>query len=112
MEAPTGQRFCVVRTQRADIKKRANSWPDIRSNFRLPTAAQVLLDVDSERAGNPDCRFEAIRTTTQPIGPIAKVVERVQCHPVRIEARGQGVGTVGVETVKPDDDPGPTISRQ
>ena len=58
-----------------------------------------MLDVDSERAGNPDCRFEAIRTTTQPIGPIAKVVERVQCHPVRIEARGQGVGTVGLETV-------------
>jgi hypothetical protein len=27
MEAPTGQRFCVVRVQRADFEARANSWP-------------------------------------------------------------------------------------
>jgi predicted enzyme related to lactoylglutathione lyase len=26
MEAPTGQRFCVVRVQRADFAARANSW--------------------------------------------------------------------------------------
>ena len=26
MEAPTGQRFCVVRPQRADFVARANSW--------------------------------------------------------------------------------------
>lgn len=26
MEAPTGQRFCVVRPQRADFAERANSW--------------------------------------------------------------------------------------
>ncbi|HEX7116788.1 MAG TPA: VOC family protein [Steroidobacter sp.] len=26
MEAPTGQRFCVVRPQRADFKERANVW--------------------------------------------------------------------------------------
>jgi predicted enzyme related to lactoylglutathione lyase len=26
MEAPTGQRFCVVRVQRADFEARANSW--------------------------------------------------------------------------------------
>ncbi|HVH82921.1 MAG TPA: VOC family protein, partial [Steroidobacteraceae bacterium] len=26
MEAPTGQRFCVVRPQRADFAARANSW--------------------------------------------------------------------------------------
>jgi predicted enzyme related to lactoylglutathione lyase len=28
MEAPTGQRFCVVRPQRADFAARANSWKD------------------------------------------------------------------------------------
>jgi len=27
MEAPTGQRFCVVRPQRADFDARANVWP-------------------------------------------------------------------------------------
>jgi hypothetical protein len=26
MEAPTGQRFCVVRPQRADFEARANHW--------------------------------------------------------------------------------------
>ena len=26
MEAPTGQRFCVVRPQRADFKEHANVW--------------------------------------------------------------------------------------
>jgi predicted enzyme related to lactoylglutathione lyase len=26
MEAPTGQRFCVVRVQRSDFKERANAW--------------------------------------------------------------------------------------
>ena len=26
MEAPTGQRFCVVRPQRADFAERANAW--------------------------------------------------------------------------------------
>ena len=26
MEAPTGQRFCVVRPQRADFEKNANVW--------------------------------------------------------------------------------------
>ena len=26
MEAPTGQRFCIVRPQRADFAARANSW--------------------------------------------------------------------------------------
>jgi hypothetical protein len=28
MEAPTGQRFCVVRPQRPDFATRANSWND------------------------------------------------------------------------------------
>jgi predicted enzyme related to lactoylglutathione lyase len=28
MEAPTGQRFCVVRVQRADFAAKANSWND------------------------------------------------------------------------------------
>ncbi|WKE67110.1 VOC family protein [Gallaecimonas kandeliae] len=28
MEAPTGQRFCVVRPQRADFEENANVWPD------------------------------------------------------------------------------------
>jgi len=28
MEAPTGQRFCVVRAQSKDFGQRANSWPD------------------------------------------------------------------------------------
>jgi predicted enzyme related to lactoylglutathione lyase len=28
MEAPTGQRFCVVRVQRADFAARANRWND------------------------------------------------------------------------------------
>ena len=28
MEAPTGQRFCVVRVQRADFAERANAWSD------------------------------------------------------------------------------------
>jgi predicted enzyme related to lactoylglutathione lyase len=28
MEAPTGQRFCVVRPQRADFAARAHSWDD------------------------------------------------------------------------------------
>jgi predicted enzyme related to lactoylglutathione lyase len=28
MEAPTGQRFCVVRPQRADFAARANTWND------------------------------------------------------------------------------------
>ena len=28
MEAPTGQRFCVVRPQRADFATRANRWND------------------------------------------------------------------------------------
>lgn len=28
MEAPTGQRFCVVRPQRPDFDSRANAWPD------------------------------------------------------------------------------------
>ena len=27
MEAPTGQRFCVVRPQRADFEERAVTWP-------------------------------------------------------------------------------------
>jgi predicted enzyme related to lactoylglutathione lyase len=27
MEAPTGQRFCVVRPQRPDFAERANKWP-------------------------------------------------------------------------------------
>lgn len=27
MEAPTGQRFCVVRPQRADFEENANVWP-------------------------------------------------------------------------------------
>ena len=27
MEAPTGQRFCVVRQQRSDFAENANSWP-------------------------------------------------------------------------------------
>ena len=27
MEAPTGQRFCVVRPQRPDFEERANTWP-------------------------------------------------------------------------------------
>jgi len=27
MQAPTGQRFCVVRAQRADFGRRAHSWP-------------------------------------------------------------------------------------
>ena len=31
MEAPTGQRFCVVRPQRPDFEERANSWPDASS---------------------------------------------------------------------------------
>lgn len=29
MEAPTGQRFCVVRPQSASFGARANSWPDV-----------------------------------------------------------------------------------
>ena len=28
MEAPTGQRFCVVRPQRPDFAERANTWED------------------------------------------------------------------------------------
>jgi predicted enzyme related to lactoylglutathione lyase len=28
MEAPTGQRFCVVRVQRSDFAENANTWPD------------------------------------------------------------------------------------
>jgi predicted enzyme related to lactoylglutathione lyase len=28
MEAPTGQRFCVVRVQRSDFAENANSWPE------------------------------------------------------------------------------------
>jgi hypothetical protein len=28
MEAPTGQRFCVVRPQRADFNEHANAWGD------------------------------------------------------------------------------------
>jgi predicted enzyme related to lactoylglutathione lyase len=28
MEAPTGQRFCVVRPQRTDFESRANAWRD------------------------------------------------------------------------------------
>jgi hypothetical protein len=28
MEAPTGQRFCVVRPQRADLATQANVWND------------------------------------------------------------------------------------
>jgi predicted enzyme related to lactoylglutathione lyase len=28
MEAPTGQRFCVVRAQRADFDSKANTWND------------------------------------------------------------------------------------
>ncbi len=27
MQAPTGQRFCVVRAQSADFSERANTWP-------------------------------------------------------------------------------------
>ena len=27
MEAPSGQRFCVVRPQRADFEEKANPWP-------------------------------------------------------------------------------------
>ncbi len=27
MQAPTGQRFCVVRPQRADFEQHANTWP-------------------------------------------------------------------------------------
>ncbi len=28
MEAPTGQRFCVVRAQRSDFEAKANTWKD------------------------------------------------------------------------------------
>jgi predicted enzyme related to lactoylglutathione lyase len=28
MQAPTGQRFCVVRPQRAEFAERAHAWPD------------------------------------------------------------------------------------
>jgi predicted enzyme related to lactoylglutathione lyase len=28
MEAPTGQRFCIINPQRGPLEKRANSWPD------------------------------------------------------------------------------------
>jgi hypothetical protein len=28
MEAPTGQRFCVVRAQRPDFATKANTWKD------------------------------------------------------------------------------------
>jgi predicted enzyme related to lactoylglutathione lyase len=28
MEAPTGQRFCVVQQQRSDFAQNANSWPE------------------------------------------------------------------------------------
>jgi hypothetical protein len=28
MEAPTGQRFCIIKPQRGPLGKRANSWPD------------------------------------------------------------------------------------
>lgn len=28
MEAPTGQRFCVVRPQRANFRQTANEWPE------------------------------------------------------------------------------------
>jgi hypothetical protein len=28
MEAPSGQRFCVVRPQRSDFEERANVWPN------------------------------------------------------------------------------------
>lgn len=28
MEAPTGQRFCVVRPQRSDFEQRATAWPE------------------------------------------------------------------------------------
>ncbi len=28
MEAPTGQRFCVVRVQRSDFAENANTWTD------------------------------------------------------------------------------------
>lgn len=28
MEAPTGQRFCIINPQRGPLVKRANSWPD------------------------------------------------------------------------------------
>jgi hypothetical protein len=31
MEAPTGQRFCVVRPQRLDFEERANVWPSANS---------------------------------------------------------------------------------
>jgi hypothetical protein len=27
MEAPTGQRFCIVHPQRADFAETANTWP-------------------------------------------------------------------------------------
>ena len=30
MEAPTGQRFCVVRPQRGPLEGKANEWPDGR----------------------------------------------------------------------------------
>jgi hypothetical protein len=28
MEAPTGQRFCVLRAQRGSLERDANEWPD------------------------------------------------------------------------------------
>jgi catechol 2,3-dioxygenase-like lactoylglutathione lyase family enzyme len=28
MEAPTGQRFCIINPQRGPLEKRSNSWPD------------------------------------------------------------------------------------
>lgn len=31
MEAPTGQRFCVVRPQRPDFEEHANAWPSAAS---------------------------------------------------------------------------------
>jgi predicted enzyme related to lactoylglutathione lyase len=30
MEAPTGQRFCIINPQRGPLEKRANSWPDAK----------------------------------------------------------------------------------
>jgi len=39
MEAPTGQRFCVVRPQRADFEQHANVWDDETTSAVGPPGA-------------------------------------------------------------------------
>src|SRR5262249_28723209 len=50
MEAPTGQRFCIVNPQRGPLAGKANEWPGPRAGIESPGFAGVRSN--AERCGD------------------------------------------------------------